>query len=190
MFVEPQPQTPSKIMTHPILVLPGIGNSGPDHWQTLWEQGNIAMERVHARDWTQAACSEWVGALEVAVDRSGPQTVLVAHSLACLQVAHWSLCTSLCIHGALLVAVPDPSGPAFPAEASGFDPIPLQRLPFPSIVVASLNDPYGDIGHARRCAQAWGSRIVEIGNAGHINSSSNLGDWPQGKALLQELLER
>lgn len=177
-------------MTHPILVLPGIGNSGPDHWQTLWEQGNIAMERVHARDWTQAACSEWVGALEVAVDRSGPQTVLVAHSLACLQVAHWSLCTSLCIHGALLVAVPDPSGPAFPAEASGFDPIPLQRLPFPSIVVASLNDPYGDIGHARRCAQAWGSRIVEIGNAGHINSSSNLGDWPQGKALLQELLER
>ena len=176
-------------MTSPILVLPGIGNSGPDHWQTLWEAGNRSMKRVNARDWNRVTCSEWVRALEAAVSVSGAQAVLVAHSLGCLQVAHWASNTSLPIHGALLVAVPDPSGPSFPAEASGFDPIPLKRFAFPSIVVASSNDPYADIDHARRCAKAWGSRIAEIGNAGHINASSNLGDWAQGRALLEELLD-
>ena len=50
------------------------------------------------------------------------------------------------------------------------------------------SDPYADIDHARRCARAWGSRIVEAGNVGHINASSSLGDWAQGRALLQELL--
>ena len=175
-------------MTSPILVLPGIGNSGPDHWQTLWEKSNSSMKRLHARDWTRVTCSEWVSALEAAVSVNGPRTILVAHSLACLQVAHWASSTSLRIQGALLVAVPDPSGPSFPAEASGFEPIPLERFAFPSIVVASSNDPYADIDHARRCARAWGSRIVELGNVGHINASSSLGDWAQGRALLQELL--
>ncbi len=176
-------------MTSPILVLPGIGNSGPGHWQTLWQAGNPSMRRVNARDWNRAACSEWVSALEAAVSVSGSQAVLVAHSLGCLQVAHWASSTLLPIRGALLVAVPDPCGPSFPAEASGFDPIPRKRFAFSSIVVASSNDPYADIGHARRCANAWGSRLVEIGNAGHINANSNLGDWAQGRALLQELLD-
>ncbi|MBW8076534.1 MAG: hypothetical protein GJU76_00300, partial [Gallionella sp.] len=77
-------------MTSPILVLPGIGNSGPDHWQTLWEAGNRSMKRVNARDWNRVTCSEWVRALEAAVSASGSQAVLVAHSLGCLQVAHWA----------------------------------------------------------------------------------------------------
>lgn len=176
-------------MTSPILVLPGIGNSGPDHWQTLWEQGDRSMKRVHAKDWNRVACVEWVRALEEAVRVSGPRTVLVAHSLGCLQVAHWASNTSLPIHGALLVAVPDPSGPSFPAEASGFDPIPRVRFAFPSIVVASSNDPYADMDHARCCAKAWGSRLVEVGDAGHINASSNLGEWARGRALLEGLLQ-
>jgi predicted alpha/beta hydrolase family esterase len=175
-------------MASPILILPGIGDSGPGHWQTLWEQGSPAMQRVHARDWEQPICAEWVAALEAAVEHSGPQAVLVAHSLACLQVAHWSAGSRLRIRAALLVAVPDPAGPSFPAQAQGFAPIPLQRLAFPSIVVASSDDPHGSIAHARRCAQAWGSRLVEIGAAGHINAGSGLGEWPQGRALLDGLL--
>lgn len=175
-------------MTQPILILPGIGNSGQGHWQTLWEQGNPAMQRVQASDWNQPACLDWVAALEAAVERSGPQAVLVAHSLACLQIAHWAVRTTRRVRAALLVAVPDPAGPSFPAQAVGFAPIPLQRLAFPSTVVASSDDPYGSIDHARRCAKAWGSRCVEIGAAGHINAGSGLGDWPQGKALLVELI--
>ena len=136
-------------------------------------------------------CSVWVTALEAAVRGSEPNIVLVAHSLACLQLAHWATSTRCRVRGALLVAVPDPEGAAFPREeAIGFSPLPLERFAFPSIVVASSNDPYGSIDHARRCASAWGSRLVEIGPAGHINAGSGLGDWPQGQALLAELLWR
>jgi len=133
-------------------------------------------------------CGVWVTALEAAVRESEPQVVLVAHSLACLQLAHWAASTRCRIRGALLVAVPDPAGAAFPREAVGFSPLPLERLAFPSIVVASSNDPFGSIDHARRCAGAWGSRLVEIGAVGHVNAGSGLGDWAQGQALLAELL--
>jgi predicted alpha/beta hydrolase family esterase len=65
--------------------------------------------------------------------------------------------------------------------------MPLRRLPFPSVVVASTDDPYVTTERARRFAEAWGSRFVTVGDAGHINSQSSLGDWPAGFALLQEL---
>ncbi len=143
-----------------------------------------------ALGWDHPVCDVWVAALEAAVRSSEPPVVLVAHSLACLQLAHWAASTRCRIRGALLVAVPDPEGAAFPNEAIGFSPLPLRRFAFPSIVVASSNDPYGSIDHARRCADAWGSRLVEIGMAGHINAGSGLGDWPQGRQLLAEFLSR
>ena len=71
-----------------------------------------------------------------------------------------------------------------------FAPIPLTRLPFPSIVVASTNDEYMTLERAQQVAQAWGSRLVNVGALGHINSASGLGLWPQGHALLQELVGR
>jgi uncharacterized protein len=88
----------------------------------------------------------------------------------------------------MLVAVPDPQGGAFPVEAASFADPPEQRLRFPSLIVASGNDPYGTVDYARRRAAAWGSRFVEVGDAGHINSGSGLGDWPAGRALLTEFM--
>ena len=140
------------------------------------------------RDWNNPVCSEWVAALEQQVSAAGPSAVLVAHSLASLVVAHWANSTALRIRGALLVAVPDPDGLAFPKEASGFSPAPPKRFPFRSIVVASTDDPYGSLDYAQRCAEHWESRFVNIGAKGHINAASGLGAWPAGVALLQELL--
>src|SRR3954470_22488286 len=91
-----------------ILILPGHGGSGPRHWQTLWEAAHPSFRRVEQRDWLHPVCSEWVGKLEDAVAASGPDTVLVAHSLACLLVAHWAAASALPVSAALLVAVPDP----------------------------------------------------------------------------------
>ncbi|MDM0056425.1 RBBP9/YdeN family alpha/beta hydrolase [Variovorax fucosicus] len=173
-----------------ILILPGIGNSGRGHWQTRWQELLPHTRRVEQQDWNHPVCGVWVAALEAAVRSSEPHVVLVAHSLACLQLTHWAASTRCRIRGALLVAVPDPEGAAFPPEAIGFSPLPLGRFAFPSIVVASSNDPYGSIDHTRRCAGAWGNRLVEIGAAGHINAGSGLGDWVQGQALLSELLSR
>ncbi len=172
----------------PVLMLPGIGNSGPEHWQTRWQAAHPSYDRVMQRDWDHPVRSNWVAVLDRTVAESGSDTVLVAHSLACLTVAHWALLHSGRIGGAFLVAPPEPEGPSFPKEAVGFSPLPMEVLPFPSILVASTDDPYGPVDFARRCASAWNSRFVTVGAAGHINAASSLGDWPEGEALFMELI--
>jgi uncharacterized protein len=171
-----------------VLILPGIGSSGPRHWQTLWEQSNPSFKRVEQRDWETPVCSDWVENLELAVAQSGPDTVLVAHSMACLLVAQWAARTTLPIRSALLAAVPDPASPSFPGGAQGFAPLPEKRLVFPSIVVASSNDPYASLEFNRSCAGLWGSSFISIGNAGHINADSGFGPWPEGFEILKPLL--
>jgi hypothetical protein len=173
----------------PTLILPGIGNSDHAHWQTLWEAGNSDFVRVQQRDWNHPVCDEWVIVLEKAVAEMGESPVLVAHSLGCLCVAHWAARTSLKIKGALLVAPPNPEEAGFPSEATGFSPVPMRSFGFPSFVVTSSNDPYGSLEFARSCALAWGSRFVNIGPAGHINSESGLGEWAEGFRLYQEVLK-
>jgi len=168
----------------PVLLVPGIGNSGPDHWQSRWQAASPDCHRVMQRDWDHPRCDEWSEALEQAVARAGTHARLVAHSLGCLLVAHWLQSTRCTIAGALLVAVPDPQSAAFPKEATGFAPVPRSRFTCPSIVVASQDDPYGTLDFARDCASAWGGRFMDIGRAGHINAASGLGDWRKGHELL------
>jgi hypothetical protein len=146
------------------------------------------MQIIEGQDWNQPVCAKWVENLEAAISRAGSDIVLVAHSLGCLQVAHWAQFSRRSVRAALLVAVPDPDRSTFPNEALGFSPLELKRFAFPSTVVASSNDPYAEMPYSQRCAEAWGSRLVNIGDKGHINASSGLGDWLQGKAFLENLI--
>lgn len=171
-----------------VLVLPGFGNSGPAHWQTLWEVRHPAWRRVDLGQWDAPRCEDWVRALDAAVRHCPTPPVLVAHSLACLLVAHWAGQSSAPIKGAFLVAVPEPASPSFPATAVGFVPVPMQLLPFPTLVVASANDSFGSVAHAQRCATAWGSRFIDVGEAGHINADSGIGEWSEGYALFEEFV--
>jgi len=168
-----------------VLILPGLGNSGAAHWQTVWEREHPQFRRVEQAEWDRPRCSEWTATLERAVAGCVRAPVLVAHSLGCLMVVRWAAETRKTIHGALLVAPPDPAEPAFPAEAVGFSPVPTALLSFPSIVVASYDDPYGSQPCARAWASSWGSRFVDCGAAGHINADSN---WDDGLQLLATLL--
>src|SRR5882724_7451703 len=173
------------------LILPGLHNSDPGHWQSRWEAEDETMERVIQDDWETPHCAEWVARLDQALERTGPKTLLVAHSAGCVLVAHWAVgCSRGRVRGALLVAPSDPEAPSFPSGPTGFAPIPLRRLPFRSVVVASSNDPYVTVSRAQAFATAWGSEFVMIGEAGHINSASGLGDWPEGFSLLRSLRER
>jgi hypothetical protein len=169
------------------LILPGIGGSGPGHWQSLWQAADPGLVRVEQRDWERPERAEWIVRLEAAVRAAGPDVVLVAHSLACLQVAHWAGETRLAARGALLVAPPDPEGAEFPVVARAFAPAPERRLPFRSVVAASATDPYCPLERARRLADAWGARFVELGDAGHVNTASGHGPWPEGLELLREI---
>lgn len=174
-------------MSAPVLILPGIGNSGPLHWQSRWERAHPGFVRVQQRDWDRPVCEEWVAMLEAAVKQAGPQVVLAAHSLGCLTIAHWASGPHSAIAGALLVAVPDPNGPNMPPDVTGYSQTPARPFPFPSTVVISADDSYGSPEHAKRLALAWGSRVVHIGARGHINADSGLGDWDEGYNLLEQL---
>jgi uncharacterized protein len=171
----------------PVLILPGYGGSGPQHWQTRWEARHLEYRRVQVPDWNQPDLDVWVKALSEAASRLAEPPVIVAHSLGCLVVAHFAARGGIA-RAALLVAVPDPSRPEFPREARGFATVPRQRLPFPSRVVASRDDSYGSFEFSMRCAEAWGSELSDVGALGHINADSSLGDWPEGERLLFGLL--
>ena len=171
----------------PVLVLPGLGNSGPQHWQTRWALRHPDWQRVNLGEWDSPVCDDWVYALDVAVRACPSPPMLIAHSLACLLVAHWAHRSALVPEGAFLVAVPDPQSASFPAKARGFAPVPMRPHGFPSIVVASANDPFGSSVFAQYCAHAWGSRFVDIGEAGHINADSGHGEWNEGYAIFQQL---
>jgi hypothetical protein len=172
-----------RMMTESIL-LPGINGSSPLHWQSLWEAANPQMRRFSPSDWDAPILSDWSLALDRAVAATRSPPVLVAHSLACLLVAHWLKTSPLPVAGAFLVAVPDPTGVKFPREAASFAAPPEDRFRCPSLILASSDDPYGSLEHAHRRAAQWGSSSIEIGPLGHVNDRSGLGDWPTGAALL------
>ncbi|HTN52127.1 MAG TPA: alpha/beta hydrolase [Anaeromyxobacter sp.] len=174
----------------PVLLLPGLFDSGPGHWQTLWMQGRPGLRRVEQDDWEAPRLGDWVARLDEAVREVGSQALLAAHSAGCGLVAHWARAHPRPIRGALLVAPSDAEAPSYPKGPTGFAPMPLLRLPFPSTVVASGDDPYVSLARAREFAAAWGSRLVELGAAGHVNTASGHGPWPEGLVLLGELATR
>lgn len=170
-----------------VLTLSGLWNSGPAHWQSHWERAHPDWRRVQHRDWNNPQRDEWVNELDAAIAESDGAPLLVAHSLACMLVAQWARSGSpLNVAGAFLVCPSDVEASSYPVEPNGFCPVPLEALPFPTMVVASADDPFVSLARARQFADAWGSRFVEIGNAGHINGDSGYGPWPEGERLLAD----
>ena len=170
-----------------ILILSGLWNSGPEHWQTHWQKKYPAWTKAEHRDWNNPDREEWVAELDAAIAQCQGRPILVAHSLGCMLVAQWAQSGSkLKVAGAFLVAPSDTEAPSYPIGSNGFSPIPMAPLPFPSLVITSSDDPYVTLERAHAFAEAWGSRVVEIGKAGHINADSGYGPWPEGEAMLDE----
>jgi predicted alpha/beta hydrolase family esterase len=170
-----------------VLILPGLGNSGEGHWQTLWEN-QFKFRRVMQKNWDTPVCSDWVETIDKAISARDPShVILVGHSLACVTTVFWSVRFNRKIKGALLVAPSDAEADTYPSGTSGFTPMPLKKLPFPSITVTSNNDYYVTRERAHSFASAWGSELIDIGEAGHINIASGFGAWDRGLELLKKL---
>ena len=175
-----------------VLLLPGWQNSGPDHWQSRWEHAH-GYARVEQHDWMRPLRGDWISRLEdELLARDLPpnrRAVLVAHSLGCMTATAWAAHSQNTQHvgGALLVAPPDCERENLRHMLPSWSPIPLQQLPFPSVLLASSNDPFCALERARYFADAWGSELIEVGPRGHLNADSGLGDWPEAYLHLQRL---
>lgn len=176
-------------MTIPILIVPGLGGSGPNHWQSHMERALPGVLRVQQDDWNRPDLELWLNRLVTAIE-SYPGSVLVAHSLGCPLVAHAvSRHPDLPIGAALLVAPADvDSKHHVPDHTRGFAPTPCRSMPFHSIVVASTNDPFIAFNRAQGLATAWGADFIDAGASGHINVDSGFGPWRAGERIVLELI--
>src|SRR5690606_2498463 len=164
-----------------ILIVPGYGNSGPDHWQSRWQQRIPSARRVEQKEWAKPVLSDWIDTLAAAVDEAEKPVVLVGHSLGVPTIIHALPHLGRKIAGAFLVAPPDVSNPRIrPKHFLTFGPYPRERLPFPTMVVASRNDHYSSYEAAEEIASAWGAMLLDAGEAGHINVEAGYGPWPEG----------
>jgi len=175
------------------LIVPGLDNSGPDHWQSLWEARRDDCRRVDLGCWSEPDRRIWTERLDAAVAMTDGPLTLVAHSLGCLTIAWWALGADhrrlTRVRGALLVAPPDVDSTDAHPFVRRFAPAPVAPLPFHSILVASRDDRYAAFDRLALLARAWGSCFVDAGYVGHINAESGLGRWAYGEVLLDELIE-
>ncbi len=175
-----------------ILVVPGLGGSGPEHWQTRWAQKLSTARRVEQADWDRPDLKEWTGRLIEAVAAAERPVVIVAHSLGVAAVAHAApRLKPGAVIGGFLVALPDVEDPATrPDGLAAFAPLPRDPLPFPSLLIASRNDPYCAYDRAEDVSYAWGAALVDAGEAGHLNPESGFGPWPEGLMRFAGFLKR
>lgn len=172
-----------------MIVVPGLGGSGPDHWQSRWLRDRPGAVRVEQQNWDQPDLDDWIAALDDTVQPATGPVVLVAHSLGSHTVAHWAQRHNTQVRAALLVAPPDIDySSSRGAPIAGFGPPAANPLPFPTILVASSTDPWAKIDWSRKLAGQWGARFVDVGDAGHVNVEAGFGPWPEGEELLRDLL--
>jgi len=167
------------------LNIPGLGGSGEHHWQTFWEQAYSEIHRVEQADWDHPICSVWVNKLQIAAEKlSDKPLVLIAHSLGCATLVHTVAQHKIKgVAGAFLVAMPDVDRVDFPKECVGFSPLPKIGLPFPSVTIASENDPYITSAELKEWANVLHSQFISVGEREHIGTAAKLEYWEEGQEL-------
>lgn len=183
-----------------ILFVPGLGGSGPGHWQHRWAEKFSSGRTVDLPALDRPGFSAWTGAIATAIAACEKPVVLIGHSLGSLAIVHAmqemqgpdaASEAGTPVRAAFLVTPPsarvletlDVIDPAF-AD------IPAAPLPFPSLVIASRDDPYATMEESESMALDWGAQVVDAGEAGHINADSGHGPWPEGLMRLATFMAR
>jgi predicted alpha/beta hydrolase family esterase len=166
-----------------VILVPGLHDSGPDHWQSRWQRARPEFFRVVQDDWDDPDLAAWSARLDQVRARDPRPALFVAHSFGCLATVHSIAHHPAGVAGALLVAPADPHKFGVAAQ------LPAHALPCPTIMVSSSNDPWMHAERAAQWAARWRSELVEGGALGHINAESGLGDWPAGLAQLHRVFD-
>jgi hypothetical protein len=184
----------NEVATPTILLVPGLRDHVAAHWQTLLEEKLPNATSVPRMERDKLSCAAWVARLDESLAAIDGPVILVAHSAGVMITVHWALRHRRPIAGALLAAPPDFESPlpdGYPTQdvlrQNGWLPTPRERLPFPCIVAASANDPLARYERVEALAHAWGGKLVNLGNVGHLNPASGYGEWPQAEVFIREL---
>ncbi len=170
------------------LIQPGWQNSGPHHWQTLWQERlGLAASRVEQQDWMVPQREPWVSTLVRAIQQSPRPVIVIAHSIGCI-AAVFAVQTAR--PEALVLAAPaDAERPGAPEALQSFAPIPMEPLPVPTLLIASNTDPYCSLERARDFAQGWHADLEIVPDGGHLNSDAGFGPWPEGWQMVGRWLQ-
>lgn len=169
-----------------LLIVPGLHDSGPAHWQTWLQAGDRGAVRVVQRDWGTPDLDRWAARIAGTIERAGlGPWIAVAHSFGCLALAR-DLATRADTHiaAALLVAPADPA--KFGVEAL----LPQHALPVPATLIGSETDPWMGAREARRWALRWACHWINLGDAGHINAEAGFGPLPVARRWATAMAQR
>lgn len=169
--------------------IPGLGNSGDNHWQTYLEKQKDNVSRINQNDWETPDCEDWIQTIDKAISNTDLDTVvLIGHSLGCSAIIHWARKFNRKIKGAVLVAPSDIEADKYKTlPTRGFAPIPKEKVNFKTIVVASSDDDWVSLERAQYFAKCWGSEFINIGKAGHINTDAGYGIWKEGIKIIESI---
>lgn len=181
-------------MSYTVLFVPGLRDHVEDHWQTHAAKaltGSVTVDPLTEERLSRAAR---VQALDDALNAIEGDVIIAAHSAGCLMVAHWAENPTRKIRAALLatpadVEKPLPEGyPSLDALSdNGWLPIARSALPFPTLVVASHNDPLAEFEKVDALAHIWGAKLHDAGHVGHLNPPAGFGPWPEALSLIEQL---
>lgn len=167
-----------------LVTVPGLHGSEGAHWQTWLERQLPKSRRVEQDDWDAPQLDTWAQSVADTVARVRGPVILAAHSFGCLAAAHAIAqgLTGDAVAGVLFVA---PASPAKFRFAGAFEP---RRLGVPSVLIASTTDPWMPFDQSLRLASQLGSALVNLGDAGHINTAAGFGPWPRAKYFVDTLI--
>ena len=167
-----------------ILLVPGLHNSGPDHWQSRWHQQFPQWQRMMGLPWDKPDLTVWSAKLASKLRSRRSRVHLVAHSFGALTAIAAARLQPDKVSSIFIVAPADPARFGIP------DQVLAGSIKVSAQLIASRNDPWMSFERAEFWSRQWQVPLFDAGEVGHINAQSGHGKWHQGLALLSTLYRR
>jgi|SRR5271165_2406083 len=171
-----------------LLIVPRLGG-GDDDWSSRWRAKLTTARFVHPANRRELRREAWIAPVTDAVREAKRPILLVGHGLGAAAIAGAAhALAGADVRGAFLVVPPD-DGALARLASKDWTPV-RTALPWPTIVIASLNDSDGAYDLVAALASDWGAELIDAGFAGSLDATSGHGPWPEGLMRLAGFIKR